>query len=179
MISYIVIIFFFFCHLVYGDNLPNSVVSISVTIQNFDHYSPWQKETPKKSMISGCVIEGNRILTIAFPLANHILVEVSKHGEPRKYPAEVILKDFNCGLALLTVNDKSFFADLEPVEYAESGRFKGIALVAKWDKHGFLKIFRAEVFKTSIDLFELQGGTLAHHMTTGLDSGGKGEPVFI
>jgi hypothetical protein len=154
-------------------------VSITATGQDFDYYSPWKRGRVSKRFLTGCVLGGERIVTLSRPLANHILVEVSKFGSSRKYPAEVLLKDYNCGLAFLTVKDKSFFSDLQPVELAASERPRGRAVVARWDPEGNLKAYNAEAFNTSIEFYGACGAVLLHHMTTGLDSGGNGEPVFV
>ena len=160
-------------------DLTRCTVSVSVTGQGFDYYSPWKRGAITKKTLTGCVIKGGRILTLAQPLANHILVEVSKLGSPRKYPAEVIVKDYHNGLALLSVKDKSFFEGLQAAEFAPSARPRGRAQLVRWAPQGNLKAYATEAFDTTIELYGVCGAVLLHHMIAGLDSAATGEPVFL
>ncbi|NOZ22203.1 MAG: PDZ domain-containing protein [Planctomycetes bacterium] len=174
-----VILLLLFAGGLWAQDLSRELVSVTVTRQGLEFYSPWKRGKVEKKVLTGCVLEGNRILTIAYPMANHILVEVSKHGGRRMVPAEVVLKDYHTGLALLKVKDERFFQDLKPVRFAASGPPRGRVVVAKWDAYGTYKQYGAEVFKTAIGFYQSGGAVLLHHMTTGLDSGGNGEPVFV
>lgn len=167
------------CHGLLGQDLSQSVVTVTAATQGFDHYSPWKRGKVNKKLLTGLVITDDRILTLSHPLANHVLTEVCKHGSPRRYPADVIVKDYNNGLALLRVRDKRFFADLQPAVFAPSGPPAGRAVVTKWDRYGTFKRYPAEAFKTSIGFYGSGAAVLLHHMTTGLDAGGNGEPVFL
>ncbi len=163
----------------FATDLSNSVVTIRVIRQAFDHNKPWQKKHVAKTVLSGCVIENGRILTKAYPMANHVMVEVSKHGENRRYPAKVLLKDYNSGLALLRVNDPDFYEDLRPIQLAESGKIQKDATIARWDASGIFKTYKAEAFKVALESYETKSVVLIHYMITGMAKGGGGEPVFV
>ena len=163
----------------FATDLSNSVVTIRVTHQAFDHNIPWQKKDVDNTVLSGCVVQGGRILTKAYSMADHVLVEVSKHGENRRYPATVLLKDFNSGLALLLVNDPDFYKDLRPIQLAESGKIQKDATIAWWDASGIFKTYKAEALKVAIESYETKGVALIHYMITGMERGGGGEPVFV
>ena len=55
------------------------------------------------------------ILTSASGLQDAYLIEVEKSGLPRRYPAEIVLKDYRCMLALVRVKDPSFGKGLIPL----------------------------------------------------------------
>jgi hypothetical protein len=157
------------------------VVSIIVTSQKHDYASPWQKGDIGRSAITGCVVEGNRILTSAYSLADHVLVEVQRRGESRKFKATVAVNDYHCGLAIITVDDPSFFEGLSPVTFAQAdGSFAGrTARVYKWDEMGSLKEYTAELTKSSMRFYEPGCGVLMHLFSTGMNEGGDGDPVFV
>ncbi len=160
----------------YSDN----VVTITVTSQGYDYNSPWQKLSFNKEVVTGTVIEGNRILTLSYKLADHVLLEVSKFGASRKYPAKAVLKDYQSGLAVIEVADNDFFKDLSPVKYNTGGSIRsGKALIVKWDNRGIFKKHTAEYSKSAIEFFESSGVILTHHLMSDIESGGKGEPVFV
>ena len=95
-------------------DVASTVVTVKVTTQSYDAYSPWRKRSPAQEELQGCVLEGGRILTVAGPLADQVQVEVSRQGSPKRYAAELLLRDPVAGLALLTVRDRSFFDGLTP-----------------------------------------------------------------
>lgn len=163
-----------------AQSMDGQVVSINVISQKYDYASPWQKGEISRSTIGGCVIEGNRIVTVAYSLANHVLVEVMKKGEPRKYPAEVVVKDYHTGLAVLKVADADFFKDLVPVAFSRNDRVIGkTAAVYRWDSNISLKEYTADLNKTSIRFYEPNCGVLMHQFSTVMNEGGNGDPVFI
>ncbi len=165
--------------------LSDSVVYISVTSQQYDYYSPWEKGPVRQVNVCGAVLEGGRIVTASAHLADHQLIEVQKHGGMKKFPARVLAKDYRTGLALLTVDDREFFTTLKPVKLVLSHKIVGEeAVAARWDSQGNFKEYSAKCFSTvmerqSPEIYDANSLALVHHMTTGMDTGGYGEPVFI
>jgi hypothetical protein len=163
-----------------AQSMETQVVNIVVTSQRYDYGSPWQKGEITRANITGCVLEGRRILTSAYALSGSVLIEVMKRGEPKKYTAEVIIKDFYCGIAILRVPDDSFFDGLTPVAFSPGGRLFGeTARVYKWDAMTNLKEFTAELNKSSIRFYEPNCGVLMHQLSTVMNEGGNGEPIFV
>ncbi len=163
-----------------AQSFEDRIVTILVTSQKHDYASPWQKGGITRASISGCVIEGNRILTSSYSITDHVLIEVMKKGESRKYAATIAIKDYHCGLALIKVEDDSFFKGLKPVSFSPVSTMVGrSAKVYKWDTLSSLKEYLAELTKTSIRFYEPNCGILMHQFSTSMNEGGNGEPVFI
>jgi S1-C subfamily serine protease len=92
-----------------AETLEKAMVKI-ITVSNVpDYLRPWQMLGQDTTSGSGCIIEGNRILTNAHVISNATFIQVNKSGETTKYVAEILAVDHECDLALLTVNDKNFF----------------------------------------------------------------------
>ena len=182
-ISYLIIFFifiFFISAPLRANRLGDSIITITVTGQSYDFTAPWQKLPIQKEVITGILLKENKILTLSYKLKDHVLIEASKFGSFRKYPAKVILKDYHCGLALITVTDNSFYNDLKPVEFNSRGSIKDKkALIIKWDNNGILKEHPAEYLKSAVEFFESTGVVLIHQMISEIDTAGKGEPVFV
>ncbi|CAN8069415.1 unnamed protein product [Agarophyton chilense] len=68
-----------------------------------------------QSTSSGFVISGRRILTNAHSIEHHTVVRVKKRASDRKYIARVLTYGNECDLALLTVEDHSFWSDIQPL----------------------------------------------------------------
>lgn len=98
-----------------GQNLERSVVKISVTKQEYDYNQPWQKSKQSKSSGSGCIIEGNRILTCAHVVEFGEFIEVKKTKESKRYTASIAFIAPEYDLAVLTVDDEHFFNRSQPM----------------------------------------------------------------
>lgn len=98
----------------------NAVVKVEVTSSSPNFVMPWQTTMSDESSGSGVVISGNRILTNAHNVADSPLVAVRKKSNDTLFPAKVLFVNHECDLALLTVDDPKFFADITPMEFAET-----------------------------------------------------------
>ncbi len=160
--------------------MEDRVVNIIVTAQKQDYASPWQRGNIARSMVTGCVIAGNRILTSAYSLTDHVVIEVMKNGESKKYPARVVINDYHSGLAIIAPEDESFFKGLKPAALAPAWKMPGReGKVYKWDSLSSFKEYNAGLTKSSIRFYEPTCAVLMHQFSTSMNDGGNGEPVFI
>lgn len=91
--------------------LENSVVKIFTTARQPDLFRPWNKAAPSESTGSGVVIEGNRILTNAHVVNYASKVEVRAKEGGDKLIAKVVAVARGIDLAVLELEDNSFFAN--------------------------------------------------------------------
>ena len=97
------------------DKLKNAVVKIHTTATPPDYFTPWRLLNATQTSGSGSVISGNRILTNAHVVADATYIQAQKHGDPKKYLARVAFVSHEADLAILTVEDTSFFEGLRPL----------------------------------------------------------------
>ena len=161
-----------------ANNLKDSIVKINAVVQPYDYFAPWQKENPKIVSLFGCILKDNLILTLAHPLQNHIMIEVSKKGQSKRYPASVLVKDYEVNLALLSVSDKKFFQNLEPVILASQFLEEKDGMILKWDRQGILQKYTTKFLGTKIEYYATKSPLLTYYMSTDLDSSSSGAPVF-
>ena len=98
--------------------LLSSVVRVMTVADPPDYEQPWQTAGPGTSTGSGAIIDtahGLRILTNAHCVANHVFVEVRRYGQARKHVAEVSAIGHECDLALLSVDEPTFFEGVTPI----------------------------------------------------------------
>jgi S1-C subfamily serine protease len=100
-----------------GTDVRDSMVKIYCVQNEPDYDNPWNMSGPEAFSGSGCVIEGNRILTNAHVVSNRTYIMVRLHGQSQKHPAKVIAVSHEADLALLTVEDPSFFAGIKPLRF--------------------------------------------------------------
>lgn len=94
----------------YYDEVFDSIVKIYAT-HNFepDTTMPWQKRHSYASYSSGFVIKGRQILTNAHSVEYAGQVLVRRRGSSKKYRAKVEIVANECDLAVLSIEDESFW----------------------------------------------------------------------
>jgi S1-C subfamily serine protease len=89
--------------------VENSVVKIFSTVRGPDQTRPWSKQSPREATGSGVVIEGRRILTNAHVVAYASQIQVQGNQSGEKIPATVEAISSSMDLAVLKLEDESFF----------------------------------------------------------------------
>jgi len=95
-----------------------SVVLIRCVKQDFDYTTPWKQKPMTQVSGSGLIIAGKRILTNAHNVSNWRYIELRKENLAKRFPARVAFVGHDCDLAILVPDDKTFFDDTVPMEFA-------------------------------------------------------------
>ncbi len=103
----------------HAQSVNEAIVKVYAVYNQPDYYNPWQMHGSQARTGSGCIIEGNRILTDAHVVADQIFMQVQRAGEARKYMAAVEIVAHECDLAILEVSDGSFFLGVEPLQIGQ------------------------------------------------------------
>ena len=100
------------------DPLENGVVKVFTTMRLPDPHKPWAKQAPSEITGSGVVIEGNRILTNAHVVlyASQVQVQANQAGD--KLSASVVAIAPGIDLAVLKLDDPTFFKTHPPIPRA-------------------------------------------------------------
>ncbi|AOS96179.1 putative periplasmic serine endoprotease DegP-like precursor [Microbulbifer aggregans] len=98
------------------EQLKRSIIKIYTTAAAPDYFNPWALLNAKQLSGSGAVIDGKRILTNAHVVANGSFIQVQRHGDAKKFRAQVEFVSHEADLALLSVQDQSFFEDTRPLD---------------------------------------------------------------
>jgi S1-C subfamily serine protease len=101
-------------------NLGNAVVKVFATLRLPDPYRPWAKQAPQDITASGVVIEGHRILTNAHAVVYSSEVQIQGTGAGDKISATVEAVAPGIDLAVLKLDDDSFFATHAPLARASA-----------------------------------------------------------
>ena len=98
--------------------IENSVVKVFATLRYPDPFKPWSKQAPSEVTASGVVIEGKRILTNAHVVLYASQVQIQANAAGDKVPATVVAVAPGIDLAILQLDDASFFYTHPPVARA-------------------------------------------------------------
>ncbi len=103
-----------------ADSVENSVVKVFSTVLYPDPYRPWNKQAPSDVTGSGVVIEGKRILTNAHVVlyASQVQVQANQAGDKISATVEAIAPGID--LAVLKLDDESFFDSRKPLARAST-----------------------------------------------------------
>jgi len=99
-----------------ASRIENSVVHIFSTVSRPEFTKPWAKASPQEITGSGVIIEGKRILTNAHVVLYAKDVQVQGNQSGDKFNATVEYINPYIDLALLKLEDESFFEARPPVE---------------------------------------------------------------
>ncbi|MDB6093057.1 MAG: peptidase [Verrucomicrobia bacterium] len=100
--------------------VENSVVKVFATMRYPDLTKPWTKQAPGEATGTGIVIEGNRILTNAHVVlyASQVQVQANQAGD--KLSATVVAFAPGIDLAVLKLDDETFFETHPPLPRANA-----------------------------------------------------------
>lgn len=104
-------------------NVKKSIVKIYTVSKIPSYTTPWNS-TIRRSHGSGSIIKGKRILTNAHVVANETFIEIKRHGDTKKYEAEVEFISHQADLALLKLKDESFFDGTKAIEFNGLPKFE-------------------------------------------------------
>jgi len=99
--------------------INKAVVKIFAIASYPNFYMPWQFKPQQGGIGSGVILDGQRILTNAHLVANSVFIQVKKAGDPKRYLAQVRAVGHQCDLAILEVEDKSFFQGTQSLELGD------------------------------------------------------------
>jgi len=102
----------------FASNLPtNSIVKLHTSASLSDYKYPWQTSKISRYTGSGAIIDGNKILTSAHVVSGTRFLEVQKENDPKKYIANVKYISHQADLAIVEVEDKTFFNGTKALDF--------------------------------------------------------------
>lgn len=156
-----------------------SVVRVEVSRKTYDYYQPWNRRTDR-SMKTGLVVGKREILTTCQDMSDYTLVRVQKDGRGEWTTAKVVWVDYHANLAMLTMDDATFWEDLRPAKLAGKTPQEGAALqIVRW-REGKLENRSAEFTQFAVRQSEFSA--ISHvqlEMDSEIQAAGWGEPVVI
>ena len=96
--------------------IRKSLARISNTAQEPNYKQPWLPGFTGGSSGTGWVVSKDRILTNAHVVSNARFLTLEKENDPKKYIASVEHVAHDCDLAVLKVQDPTFFTGTVPLE---------------------------------------------------------------
>ena len=109
----------------FASTVPNnSVVKIFTTATSPNYLEPWENQSFSNATGSGVIIKDNQILTSAHVVSGGKFIEVQKENDSKKYEATIKYISNQADLALIEIEDKSFFSNTKALEITEDVKIK-------------------------------------------------------
>ncbi len=163
------------------DTVANSVVKIFSTVRYPDVFKPWTKSAPQSITGSGVVIEGKRILSNAHVIeyASQVQIQANQSGE--KYSATVESFAPGIDLAVLKLDDESFFDTHPPLARAKIlPEIKDAAMVYGYPEGGSsLSITKGIVSRIEFAAYNFPVSGVRIQIDAAINPGNSGGPAVV
>ncbi len=158
-----------------------SVIQIYTSSQQPHWDAPWRFESVRRASGSGFVIKGKRIMTNAHVVSWAKQILVRRYQDPRPYLARVQFIGHDCDLALLEVEEESFFDRLEPLSFGELPKVRSTVVTYGFPAGGEqISYTRGVVSRIEMQNFVHIGNRsfLAVQTDAAINPGNSGGPVL-
>jgi S1-C subfamily serine protease len=159
--------------------VENTVVKVFSTIRYPDPYKPWAKQAPRESTGTGVIIEGKRILTNAHVVlyASQVQVQANQSGDKISATVETIAQGID--LAILKLEDESFFDSRPPLARATKlPQVKDSVMVYGFPTGGTnLSITKGIVSRIDFTMYNFPTSGLRIQIDAAINPGNSGGPA--
>ncbi len=160
-------------------SVENSVVKVFSTVRSPDVFRPWTKQAPADFTGSGVVIEGKRILTNAHVVlySNQVQIQANQAGDKIGATVEAIAPGID--LAVLKLDDETFFDTHPPLKRAnELPSIKDSVLVYGYPTGGSsLSITKGIVSRIEFTFYNYPVSGLRIQLDAAINPGNSGGPA--
>lgn len=143
--------------------------------------APWKFENVRKSSGSGFVIKGKKIMSNAHVISWSRQILVMKYQDPRPYLAHVVYVAHDADLAILDVEDPSFYDGLEPLEIGPLPKVRSAVVTYGYPAGGEqISFTRGVVSRIEVQPYSHIGNRalLAVQTDAAINPGNSGGPVI-
>ncbi len=160
--------------------VENAVVKVFSTMRYPDLYKPWAKQAPSEATGTGVIIEGKRILTNAHVVlyASQVQVQANQAGDKISATVEAIAQGID--LAVLKLDDESFFDTRPPLPRASTlPEIKDAVLAYGYPTGGTsLSITKGIVSRIEFATYNLSVSGLRIQIDAAINPGNSGGPAI-
>jgi len=137
------------------DQVENGPVRIHVNYQENNYSSPWKQKKAGSRSGYGCVLSSRRILTTADIVKDSTMIKLEKPGGKKFYPGRIEVIDYDVDLAVVSVEDESFFDGLTPVEIDQRIRIDQPVKFMVMENSNKIRGIPGEIVKISVENYFL------------------------
>jgi len=164
-----------------ADAVANSVVKVFSTMRYPDLYKPWTKDAPSDATGSGVVIEGKRILTCAHVVlyASQVQIQANQAGDKLSAKVEAVAPGID--LAVLKLDDETFFDSHPPLSRAKAlPEIRDMVMAYGYPEGGTsLSITKGIVSRIEFESYNYPVSGLRIQIDAAINPGNSGGPAVV
>jgi len=162
------------------DDVKDSIVKLYTVNNRYNYHEPWVMKGQNTFHGSGSIIGGGRVLTNAHVVSDHMFIQVRRAGQAKKYTAKVEIIGHETDLAIVRIDDKSFFANATPLELGDLPELKDSVSVYGFPDGGDkLSLTEGIVSRVEHTNYSHSGAyLLTGQIDAPINSGNSGGPVL-
>src|ERR1700690_2458099 len=164
-----------------ADAVANSVVKVFSTMRYPDVYRPWAKQPPSEATGSGVVIEGKRILTCAHMVlyASQVQIQANQAGDKIFAKVEAVAPGID--LAVLKLDDETFFDSHPPLARAKMlPEIRDMVMAYGYPEGGTsLSITKGIVSRIEFESYNFPVSGLRIQIDAAINPGNSGGPAVV
>ena len=162
------------------DKLRASVVQVSVVTQSEDYSRPWQRPRPRGSGGSAFYIGDKMLMTNAHVVSDSKVLRVKRADRVKWYEARAIFAGHDCDLAVITVDDETFWEGMQPLRIGNRPAMQSTVSTVGYPMGGNkLSITKGVVSRIEMQDYSHSGADvhLAIQIDAPINPGNSGGPV--
>lgn len=163
------------------DKVKQAVVKIYTTINAPDYFTPWTVLNSEQNSGSGSIITNQRILTNAHVVADASYIQVQRQNDPNKFRAQVEFIAHETDLAILTVEDPTFFESSTPLKIGKLPETQETVRTFGFPRGGnTLSVTKGVLSRVEHQQYAHSSGYfLAGQIDAAINPGNSGGPVIV
>jgi len=161
--------------------LEKSVVQIFTSYQEPNWAAPWIYDMPRHASGTGFLIDGNRIMTNAHVVAWTTQLIIRRYHDPKPYFAKVEFVAHDIDLAVLKVDDPSFYEGMKPLDFGPLPKVRSTVVTYGFPAGGQqISYTRGVVSRIEVESYVHIGNRafLAVQTDAAINPGNSGGPVI-
>ena len=158
-----------------------NTVMVEVTSQVWDYRLPWNPGTVSSGRGAGFIVAGKKIITNAHVVSGARNITVQREADPRRYAAKVKYVAHDCDLAMLEVEDDTFFKGTTHLDLGGIPELESLVSVYGFPIGGDrLSVTRGVVSRIDYNAYTHSGreSHLAIQIDAAINPGNSGGPVM-
>jgi len=161
-------------------NPLDSIVRVYCQSAPTNYCLPWQRLQQESSTASGFIIDKNTIITNAHAVESPLFIQVRRHGQNQRYAATVVAMGHECDLALLTVDDDTFWEGSEPLPLGDLPELEDEVRVVGYPLGGDgISVTAGVVSRIEMTTYtQAMSELLSIQIDAAINGGNSGGPVF-
>lgn len=132
-----------------------SLVRLRVAYQEAAYSSPWKRKREESRSGYGCVVAPGMIITTADIVKDATMIKVEKRREKRYFEGRIKVIDCDVDLAVIAVDEESFFGDLPPLELDQGAELDQPVQFLVFEEPDRIRAIPGSIVKVSVEDYYL------------------------